>query len=264
MQTTSKRPNKIAAVVVFLIALLFWAGTITHDVLGFTPPVNEGAMCFDLWAALVWAGFVYCALRLYRAFCRNPTGQSVTAPAAQNLRTPAQYTWTGDIVARPFELQGSQQLPQMPINENAPATRIQGIVVTGIRGWLLLLIVKLWVGAVVRLLGGFAGFSDGASLVALLNLGCGVLAGTAAYLLGTKNPKGVLLAKIYLAIDALYYLLALVESIHGAADGSQLPSWFKPAGFFAASLLYLAYLSRSKRVRNTYVPIPAKSDAAIA
>ena len=116
----------------------------------------------------------------------------------------------------------------------------------GIGGWLLLLILKLWVGAAVRVLGGIAAPNH---LVALLNFGFAALAGTAAYMLGRKNPKGVMLAKILLAAEAVYYVLELVPP-------ASVDNPFKTAGFLTASVLYFIYLFRSKRVKNTYFPEP--------
>jgi hypothetical protein len=115
---------------------------------------------------------------------------------------------------------------------------------TGIGGWLLLLIIKLWIGAVVRFLVGIA---DATHPVGVLNLAFAALGGAAAYLLGSKSPKGVMLAKIVLAADACYYVLELLPPISVANP-------FKTAGFLVASILYIAYLFLSKRVKNTYFP----------
>jgi hypothetical protein len=77
---------------------------------------------------------------------------------------------------------------------------------------LLLLIIKLWISAAVH---GLVGITEPNHLVGGLNLGFAALAGVAAYLLNTKNPKGVTVAKIFLAVDAVYYLLALLDSALG-------------------------------------------------
>jgi hypothetical protein len=116
----------------------------------------------------------------------------------------------------------------------------------GIGGWLLLLVIKLSVGGLTRLLGGLAESNHG---VGLLNIAFGVIAGIAAYLLMRKNAKGVLLAKIFLGAEALYYVLELIPP-------TSVANPFKTLGFFCASVLYLAYLFRSKRVKNTYFPAP--------
>jgi hypothetical protein len=116
----------------------------------------------------------------------------------------------------------------------------------GIGGWLLLLVIKLSIGTVVRLL---AGIAESNHLVGLLNLAFALVGGVSAYLLVIKSPKGVLLAKIVLGGEAVYYLLEVVPPISVANP-------FKTAGFFCVSVLYLAYLFRSKRVKNTYFPMP--------
>jgi hypothetical protein len=69
-------------------------------------------------------------------------------------------------------------------------------------------------------------------------------------LLTTKNRKGVLFAKIFLIVEAAYYVLELLPPI-------SVDNPVKTAGFFAASILYLVYLFRSKRVKNTYFPQPS-------
>lgn len=132
---------------------------------------------------------------------------------------------------------------------------------------MLLLIVKLWISTAVRVLGGFsAGVSalgmtnaSGADVAAQLalsaaNIFAGILAGVAAYLLMRKSAKGPLLAKIFLILDAGYYLLSLFSALGGAASaaGDSFPGWFKPTGYLLASIIWLVYLLRSRRVANTY------------
>jgi hypothetical protein len=123
----------------------------------------------------------------------------------------------------------------------------------GIGGWLLLLIVRLWIGTAVRLIGGFAA---GFSLIGLFSFGSVALSGAAALLLGFKNAKGVLIAKIFLAADAIYYSLSLIDSLLGSDSqvSSSMPPWFQPSGYLIASVLWLVYLIRSRRVKNTYFP----------
>jgi hypothetical protein len=124
--------------------------------------------------------------------------------------------------------------------------------VTGIGGWLLLLIIRLWIGAVTRTIGGLA---TGLSLPGILSFGYAALAGVAAFLLGRKSAKGVMAAKSYLAADGLYYALALLDSMIGDATpqlNSSFPPWFKPSGYLIASVLWIVYLARSERVKNTY------------
>jgi hypothetical protein len=148
--------------------------------------------------------------------------------------------------------------------ENTQSERSE---LTGVGGWLLLLIVKLWISAAVRVLGGFsAGVSalgmtnsSGADVAAELalsaaNVLAGILAGVAGYLLMRKSAKGPLFAKIFLVLDAGYYLLSLLSALGGAASaaGDSFPAWFKPTGYLLASVVWFAYLLRSRRVANTY------------
>ena len=129
----------------------------------------------------------------------------------------------------------------VPLSDTSPDAKL-----VGVGGWLLLLVIKLWAGAAVRIL---VGITLPNHLEALLNIGFGVLSGTAAFLLTSKNRKGVLLAKIFLIAEAAYYVLELLPP-------TSVDNPFKTAGFFVASILYLIYLFRSKRVKNTYFPQP--------
>jgi hypothetical protein len=117
----------------------------------------------------------------------------------------------------------------------------------GLGGWLLLLVIKLWLGAAGRILVGVTLSNHGE---ALLNVGFGVLSLAAALLLTIKNRNGVLLAKIFLAADAAYYVLELLPP-------TSVDNPFKTAGFCVASIFYFIYLFRSKRVKNTYFPQPS-------
>lgn len=142
----------------------------------------------------------------------------------------------------------------------------------GVGGWLLLLIVKLGYGACLRVVGGFSQVSAAmgmtnrsggvvavAMTLAVGSISFGLLDGVAAFLLKAENPKGLLFAKIALMLDVVYYLLALGGTLTGIAslcDSS--PRWFRPIGFLVASLIWLAYLKRSRRVANTFFkPLPA-------
>lgn len=86
------------------------------------------------------------------------------------------------------------------------------------------------------------------------NILAGILAGVAGYLLMTKSAKGPRFAKIFLLLDAGYYLLLLLTVIVGSSPttGDSFPAWFKPTGFLFASLIWFVYLLRSRRVSNTF------------
>jgi hypothetical protein len=122
----------------------------------------------------------------------------------------------------------------------------QDVALIGIGGWLLLLVIKLSIGALTRLIGGLAELNHP---VGLVNLAFALVAGVSAYLLVRRSPKGVLLAKVFLGAEAFYYVLELLPP-------TSVANPFKTVGFFCASILYLAYLFRSKRVKNTYFPVP--------
>lgn len=262
MQSNTTRPKKAASIILFLIVLLFWFATITHDTLGFVPPVNGEAIGFDLFTALVWGVFLYCGLHLYHAFRGSSQAPVVIKADSQGPEIrPAPFvpTWTGNITGNRT---GLELPPKILVGSSTPTiVESQEITLVGVGGWLRLLTVKLALSAVIRLLGGLDGFSNGTYLVAAFNLGSALLTGIAAYLLETKNPKGVLLTKIYLILDAVYYLAVLVIG----PSSTDFADRFKPVGFLLTSVLYFVYLLRSRRVRNTYKPtstLPASQAAS--
>lgn len=132
------------------------------------------------------------------------------------------------------------------VNQAAPSLDTSSDVkLVGVGGWLLLLVIKLSVGAVVLILAGIAGTNRVGSM---LVIGLGVLSGITAFLLTTGNSKGVLLAKLFLGIEAAYYAFELLPPV------SDNP--YKTTEFLILSILYIIYLFRSKRVKNTYFPQP--------
>lgn len=154
---------------------------------------------------------------------------------------------------RDLETNRDERLRQLKMADaNGQVKARPTLALTGIGGWLLLLIVRLWIGAAIRLIGGLA---VGLSLLGLFSFASAALAGVAAYLLGRKNAKGVMVAKVFLAADASYYLLELIVSMLGGAsnDSGPLPPWFKPSGYLVACVLWFAYLVRSERVKNTHL-----------
>jgi hypothetical protein len=58
-------------VILFLVMLLLWAGTITGAngrTLGFVPLTGPEAFGYDIVPALIWFGFLYTIWRLWRVF----------------------------------------------------------------------------------------------------------------------------------------------------------------------------------------------------
>ena len=137
--------------------------------------------------------------------------------------------------------------------QSAPSEPHQstGSNIQGIGGWLLLLIVKMWISAIGRLL---AGIVAGFSFLGAANVFFGALAVVSAYLLSSKNPKAPTCAKLFLVLDAGYYLLEIINALIGKTmvESSTFPAWYKPSGYLFASLIWIAYLVRSERVANTY------------
>ena len=147
----------------------------------------------------------------------------------------------------------------------------------GLGGWLIVLLLEIWVNAAARLAAGvsslavifhlpvhstlspaLAPFPSAVAMVA------GVFGAVAGFFLARKSPKAPTLAKTLLSLDAGYYLLSLlVISLRtGPVAGEPIPAWVKPAGFFLASILGLGYLLRSRRVAKTYAPQPTAPNPA--
>jgi hypothetical protein len=121
----------------------------------------------------------------------------------------------------------------------------------GIAGWLLLLVIKLCASTAGR---GLLGIAALPSPVAIANVIAATLAGVSVVFMLQMKRKGVTLAKYVLALDVIYYGLQLL--FHSPSDGSDasgFPYWYRPLGFLAASVFYLLYLFKSKRVANTFM-----------
>jgi hypothetical protein len=137
----------------------------------------------------------------------------------------------------------------------------------GIGGWLILLLLDLWIIAAARLASGISTLlvvfrGSHAPLVPAahgpLPAAVGVLAGVTGavtgFLLVRKNPKGPIVAKILFFLEIGYYIaslfIVLLSTAPAVADS--LPAWVKPAGYLLSSVLCLGYLFGSRRVANTY------------
>jgi hypothetical protein len=68
VKNKKKNASKAKAIGLFVLAMLFWAGDISHDTLGFVPPVNGEAIGFDVAGGLFWLWPLYAGRTLYRAF----------------------------------------------------------------------------------------------------------------------------------------------------------------------------------------------------
>src|ERR1700739_2653453 len=123
---------------------------------------------------------------------------------------------------------------------------------TGIGGWLLFLVIKLW-GSLI-----YGIFSAGQTLdstatastvfVGMSSLGYAAVAGIAAYRMTvTKDPKAVFWAKLFLIISAVLNAVVFLGDIadHGM-DAA------KSGAYFAGCVLFILYLKYSLRVKRTY------------
>ncbi len=135
--------------------------------------------------------------------------------------------------------------------------RSRGREVAGIGGFLLLLIVLLGmsaVGAIVR--GGFAFSRE--PLFAAVSIGFGAFSGYCWWLLARRHPSAPARTRILLAAVIVWDVL---YSFPGFVAGR--PFELRFAWSALVSLLWLLYLSRSRRVALTYAPapVPAGGDA---
>lgn len=147
----------------------------------------------------------------------------------------------------------------------------------GLGGWLILLLLAIWINAAAMLAAGVSTFAvlfhlstapvflapmdPFAATVAVAAGAFGVVAG---YLLARRNPLGPTVARTLLALTSGYSLLALLMTVlrTGPVPAESLPAWVEPAGYLVASVLGLGYLLRSRRVAKTYAPAPEGSTPA--
>ncbi len=135
--------------------------------------------------------------------------------------------------------------------------RTRGRQVAGVGGFLLLLIVMLGmsaVGAIVR--GGFAFSRE--PLFAAVSIGFGAFSGYCCWLLARRHPSAPRQTRIlFVTVIVWDVLYAFPGFMAGRPFGLRFV-WST-----LLSLLWLLYLSRSKRVALTYAaaPVPAGDDA---
>lgn len=154
----------------------------------------------------------------------------------------------------------------------------------GLGGWLLLLLLAIWLNAAARLATGvtslvprlgsllphlnvlhrFAIAGPVPPLPAIVAVVMGLLGAVSGFLLARKNRTGPEFAKVLVTIDTGYYLVAafLAYQAHTPIVAGTLAPWIQPAGLCFASVVCLAYLLRSRRVTNTYFPQPVLDNPA--
>ncbi|MGB7282843.1 MAG: hypothetical protein WBE13_11315 [Candidatus Acidiferrum sp.] len=127
-------------------------------------------------------------------------------------------------------------------------TAIERPQLSGIRGWLLLLIIVLCLNAFIHLAEAMKAvdLTSGPSLEAYLAFALAGLAGSAAVLLTRRKTKGVLLAKIFLWAMVGVGALRILE-LHRVDPQT------------VGAALWLAYIYRSKRIKNTITDLQQES-----
>jgi len=146
----------------------------------------------------------------------------------------------------------------------------------GLGGWLILLLLAIWINAAARLAAGISAFAvilhfpapvfpvALKPVPAAIAVVAGLFGAIAGYLLARKNRVGPAFTKTLLSLDIGYYLLFLLFVVvrTGPVAADTLPPWVKPGGFLFASSVALIYLLRSRRVANTYFPKPVLDNPA--
>jgi hypothetical protein len=246
--SVTARPSRGSSIALFLLALLVWAATIAHDTLGFMAPASSEAIGADLFTCLVWAFFFYSGRRLYKAIQYRAQTDTSTSLGEQPQTGP----------------------PMRSVVPTVPLRTTGAISPVGISGWLLVLIIRLWVGTAVGLANASTATTEGIGspiptvVVTALCIGLAVLAASAALLLTKRSTKGVLVAKVFFVLDASVCGLGLFSALNGIEmlESRGFPLWFRPAGFLVANVLWFIYLVRSQRVKNTYPATPASTALA--
>ena len=268
---SSKPPNKVIGILKVALGVFVGFVQLNTDHHGLVSPTNAEAIGADIWGAAVYLFCIWAIVTGVRTLMPNETTPVLSqaeksrkerhvvlkSQSPELVRTDIPpYARTENTFIRPIQpdykprADASSTLPASPTSADAPS---------GVGGWLLLLIIRLWIGTGIRVFGGLAA---GLSLLGIFSLGSAALSGLAAYLLGRKSAKGVMVAKVYLVADGLYYILALLDWMLGGAAqlSGDLPPWFKPSGYLVACVLWLVYLAHSERVRNTYFPAEAEDE----
>jgi hypothetical protein len=146
---------------------------------------------------------------------------------------------------------------------------LEGTVPEGLGGWLLVLLLAIWLNSAAMLASGISSLAatfhlarsaafpaQMSPVTASIAIAAGLFGAVTGYLLARKNPIAPSTARILLALTAGYYLLALLTVVFhtGPVPADFLPPWLRPGAYLIASVLGLGYLLRSRRVVRTYSP----------
>jgi hypothetical protein len=111
-----------------------------------------------------------------------------------------------------------------------------------IAGWLLLFVVRFYVGA-------FAALAGAAKNHSKLYIAIGVIELTLGILLSIKNRIGLILTRIWLILEAAVFGLLTALAFLPPADNDAA---LKLLSYCLGSVILVVYFFRSKRVKLTY------------
>ena len=136
--------------------------------------------------------------------------------------------------------------------ESAETMEVKEKTQSGIGGWLAFFILGLFVnGAILSFESLNMPLDASNALPMLMGLSLAVLAFSAAVLLLRTNPRGILLAKVFIGTNLLVHGLAIVGSLWRCSCGrSSVGRHGKRVLLF--SLIWITYLQQSVRVKNTF------------
>ena len=120
-----------------------------------------------------------------------------------------------------------------------------------VRSWLFVLCLWLTTASLFTLVYSIQLLTKGYAFQGILGLGSAALAYYCGRLLWKKNPKGPAYTRYF-----LYFNLGQVSKVaenHAAMKGD---AWLVVSGQIAITVVWLLYLAKSQRVKNTYDPVP--------
>lgn len=122
---------------------------------------------------------------------------------------------------------------------------------SGIGGWLAVFVLALFVNGMILSFESLNMPSDISNALPMgMGLSLAVLAFSSAILITRKNPRGILLAKVFIGANLFVNILAVIRSV---GDASSLGAASAGIGrVLLFSIVWMTYLQQSVRVRNTF------------
>jgi hypothetical protein len=109
-------------------------------------------------------------------------------------------------------------------------------------GWLLLFVVRFYIGAGIAFVGAAKNHSKMYAVVGAIELTLGIL-------LSMKNRAGLILTRIWLILEAAFFGLLTALAFLPPADNDAA---LKLLSYSLGSVILAVYFFRSKRVKLTY------------